>query len=155
MMNIKVLAEGVETEAEVHCMLQAGIDHFQGYFFARPEVETLAGEADIVALADGFPVPCRTPPKVSRPPDALPVSSIARRNDTFQGAMIHALKRFRFQEIKSMAEICLARNLPLPNSRSTVYVPSLPCPPLTPVDCHHESHPLRSFFGAAEARHAA
>jgi len=59
LMKFKVLAEGVETEAETHTLLELGIDLFQGYFFAKPAVETFACEADIPALAIGFPVPYR------------------------------------------------------------------------------------------------
>ncbi|MBQ0001889.1 MAG: bifunctional diguanylate cyclase/phosphodiesterase, partial [Clostridiales bacterium] len=34
--NMLVLAEGVETMAELHCLLTMGVDMFQGYLFARP-----------------------------------------------------------------------------------------------------------------------
>ena len=54
LMKFKVLAEGVETEAEAATLLQAGVALFQGYLFARPQVETFVGEADIAALVDGF-----------------------------------------------------------------------------------------------------
>ena len=54
LMKFKVLAEGVETEAEAATLLQAGVALFQGYLFARPQVETFVGEADIAALIDGF-----------------------------------------------------------------------------------------------------
>lgn len=53
LMKFRVLAEGVETEAETLTLRQAGVELFQGYFFARPQVETFATEADIAALADG------------------------------------------------------------------------------------------------------
>ncbi len=49
LMQFKVLAEGVETEAETHTLLKLGIDLFQGYFFAKPAVECFACEADIPA----------------------------------------------------------------------------------------------------------
>lgn len=39
-LNITVLAEGVETEAEVRTLHDAGVDLFQGYHFARPKLET-------------------------------------------------------------------------------------------------------------------
>ncbi len=39
-LNIKLLAEGVETEAELQVLKAAGIDLFQGYYFAKPMVET-------------------------------------------------------------------------------------------------------------------
>jgi EAL domain-containing protein (putative c-di-GMP-specific phosphodiesterase class I) len=54
LLKFKVLAEGVETEAEALTLRTAGVDLFQGYFFARPQVETFVTEADIAALADGF-----------------------------------------------------------------------------------------------------
>ena len=39
-MGVVVLAEGVETEAELTALRQADISLFQGYYFARPRVET-------------------------------------------------------------------------------------------------------------------
>lgn len=39
-LDIKLLAEGVETEAELTILKAAGITLFQGYYFARPQVET-------------------------------------------------------------------------------------------------------------------
>lgn len=59
LMKFKVLAEGVETEAEARALLETGVDLFQGYYFAKPEIETFVREADIVALTKGFPVPCK------------------------------------------------------------------------------------------------
>jgi EAL domain-containing protein (putative c-di-GMP-specific phosphodiesterase class I) len=41
-MNIIVLAEGVETEAELMTLKAAGITLFQGYYFAKPQLETFA-----------------------------------------------------------------------------------------------------------------
>lgn len=40
-LDIKVLAEGVETEAEFAVLKSAGVTLFQGYFFAKPGFETL------------------------------------------------------------------------------------------------------------------
>lgn len=40
-LNIRVLAEGIETEAEMHWLQQAGIELMQGYWFARPALEAL------------------------------------------------------------------------------------------------------------------
>lgn len=57
LMRFKVLAEGVETEAETRTLHKLGIDLFQGYFFAKPAVETFACEADLPALADDFAIP--------------------------------------------------------------------------------------------------
>jgi len=60
LLKIRVLAEGVETEAETQTLHEAGVDLFQGYFFARPEVETFVTEADIPALTNGCSIPYRT-----------------------------------------------------------------------------------------------
>lgn len=40
-LNINVIAEGVETTAELQQLLALGINLYQGYLFARPEFETL------------------------------------------------------------------------------------------------------------------
>ncbi|WP_286399436.1 EAL domain-containing protein [Pseudarthrobacter defluvii] len=40
-LGIKVLAEGIETEEEFRVLKAAGIRLFQGYWFAKPEFETL------------------------------------------------------------------------------------------------------------------
>ncbi len=37
--NYKVLAEGVETENEVRILRQFGVDYFQGFYFAKPDLE--------------------------------------------------------------------------------------------------------------------
>ncbi|MFK7791997.1 MAG: EAL domain-containing protein [Devosiaceae bacterium] len=60
LMKLQVLAEGVETEAETHCLLGLGVYLLQGYFFAKPQVEDFVQEKDIKAIADGFPVPSQT-----------------------------------------------------------------------------------------------
>lgn len=49
-LEITVLAEGVEERAEVVSLHDAGIDLFQGYYFARPELETFRSAADIAPL---------------------------------------------------------------------------------------------------------
>lgn len=49
-MNIRVLAEGVETADELRLLGQAGITLFQGYYFARPALEHFVAEPDIPAL---------------------------------------------------------------------------------------------------------
>jgi EAL domain-containing protein (putative c-di-GMP-specific phosphodiesterase class I) len=41
-LGITVLAEGVETEAELATLRGAGISLFQGYYFAKPQIETFA-----------------------------------------------------------------------------------------------------------------
>lgn len=38
----QLLAEGVETREELECLIELGIDLFQGYYFAKPELEALA-----------------------------------------------------------------------------------------------------------------
>jgi len=38
-LSIEVLAEGIETEAELRPLVSAGVRLFQGYFFARPALE--------------------------------------------------------------------------------------------------------------------
>ena len=42
-----VLAEGVETKAELECLLGLGIRYYQGYYFARPELERLITTAEL------------------------------------------------------------------------------------------------------------
>ena len=50
-LDITVLAEGVETEAELMTLKAAGITLFQGYYFAMPQLETFAapGELNLAA----------------------------------------------------------------------------------------------------------
>lgn len=47
LLGCKVLAEGVETAAELAYLAGQGIDWFQGYFFARPQLEQLQSEAEL------------------------------------------------------------------------------------------------------------
>jgi len=49
-LQVTVLAEGVENAAELATLHGAGIDLFQGYYFARPELETFHSSADIAPL---------------------------------------------------------------------------------------------------------
>ncbi|MFN3226681.1 MAG: EAL domain-containing protein [Hyphomicrobiales bacterium] len=51
LMKLKVLAEGVETEDEMYALVEAGVTLLQGYYFARPELETFVTEDEIPALA--------------------------------------------------------------------------------------------------------
>ena len=48
-LGIKVLAEGIETEAEYVTLKAAGITLFQGYWFAKPAFEALPGVSRDVA----------------------------------------------------------------------------------------------------------
>lgn len=48
-LECKVVAEGIESEAEVGVLRELGVDYFQGYLFARPELEALP-EPDAAAL---------------------------------------------------------------------------------------------------------
>ncbi|MDT3335255.1 EAL domain-containing protein [Shewanella sp. SP1S1-7] len=40
-LNTRVLAEGVESEAELNYLAGIGIEYFQGYYFAKPKLEYL------------------------------------------------------------------------------------------------------------------
>lgn len=44
---INVIAEGIETRDEAHCLSDLGISMMQGYWFGRPQFESAAREADI------------------------------------------------------------------------------------------------------------
>ncbi len=50
-LGVTVLAEGIETAAELECLRAAGIKLFQGYYFAKPEVETFRTEHELPVLA--------------------------------------------------------------------------------------------------------
>ncbi|UIJ72713.1 EAL domain-containing protein [Aurantimonas sp. HBX-1] len=54
-LDIAVLAEGVETEAEFMALKAAGVRLFQGYWFAKPAFEALPalGHAALAALQNG------------------------------------------------------------------------------------------------------
>ncbi|MBF2054066.1 MAG: EAL domain-containing protein [Candidatus Sericytochromatia bacterium] len=41
-LNIQVIAEGIETAAELAVLQDMGLEYFQGYYFARPAFEALA-----------------------------------------------------------------------------------------------------------------
>jgi EAL domain-containing protein (putative c-di-GMP-specific phosphodiesterase class I) len=47
-LSIEIIAEGVETAQEYHWLLDAGINIFQGYYFARPAFEALPDVANKV-----------------------------------------------------------------------------------------------------------
>lgn len=40
-LGVSLIAEGIESAEEVHCLRDLGIQRFQGYYFARPEIECL------------------------------------------------------------------------------------------------------------------
>ena len=46
--GIKVLAEGVETRAEMETLVSHGVDYLQGYYIARPQLEVAPVEPDIL-----------------------------------------------------------------------------------------------------------
>lgn len=50
-LGITLLAEGVETEAELTILRAAGIKLFQGYYFARPQVEAFQTMTDMALAA--------------------------------------------------------------------------------------------------------
>jgi EAL domain-containing protein (putative c-di-GMP-specific phosphodiesterase class I) len=50
-LDIRILAEGVETAAEMEYFLQRGVTLMQGYYFAKPGFECLP-EVDLDALPD-------------------------------------------------------------------------------------------------------
>lgn len=50
-LNITLLAEGIETEAELLAIKALGIRLFQGYYFARPQVETFQSLTEIARAA--------------------------------------------------------------------------------------------------------
>lgn len=41
-LNIRVIAEGIESRAELHTLKSMGIELFQGFYFARPAFESVA-----------------------------------------------------------------------------------------------------------------
>jgi EAL domain-containing protein (putative c-di-GMP-specific phosphodiesterase class I) len=51
-LGISVLAEGIETEAEMLVLRAAGVSLMQGYLFARPQIETFETESTIPHLGD-------------------------------------------------------------------------------------------------------
>jgi EAL domain-containing protein (putative c-di-GMP-specific phosphodiesterase class I) len=46
-LGVKIIAEGVEEEAELNALTELGVHLFQGYFFARPAFDTVTPDADI------------------------------------------------------------------------------------------------------------
>jgi EAL domain-containing protein (putative c-di-GMP-specific phosphodiesterase class I) len=48
-LDIAVLAEGVETEAELQALRAAGISLFQGYLFGKPQLETFQTMQELTA----------------------------------------------------------------------------------------------------------
>lgn len=50
LLGCRLLAEGVESLAELQWLSCIGIDWFQGYLFAKPQLEMLQTAADIALL---------------------------------------------------------------------------------------------------------
>jgi EAL domain-containing protein (putative c-di-GMP-specific phosphodiesterase class I) len=50
-LGVKLVAEGVETAAELKVIREAGVRFVQGYYFAKPSFERLLTAADIPALS--------------------------------------------------------------------------------------------------------
>lgn len=50
-LNITLLAEGIETQAEFDVLRSLGISLFQGYYFARPQVETFQTMTELARAA--------------------------------------------------------------------------------------------------------
>ncbi|MDE6678368.1 MAG: EAL domain-containing protein, partial [Ruminococcus sp.] len=46
--NVKVVAEGVETEGELRTVIESGVDFLQGYFINRPVFEPQPVEQEVV-----------------------------------------------------------------------------------------------------------
>ena len=46
-LNTRVLAEGIETEAELNYLAGIGIEYFQGYYFAKPQLEYLSSYEEL------------------------------------------------------------------------------------------------------------
>jgi len=52
-LGLGVIAEGVETEAQVQALRLAGASHMQGYFFSRPVTADRALEMALTGTVDG------------------------------------------------------------------------------------------------------
>ena len=46
-LGTKVLAEGVESKAELDYLVACGINWYQGYYFAKPQLEKLLAHSEI------------------------------------------------------------------------------------------------------------
>jgi EAL domain-containing protein (putative c-di-GMP-specific phosphodiesterase class I) len=62
-LGVRVVAEGVETVEELACLLDLGFDLFQGFFFARPALESLPA-IDFAGLAARLAAAPRPDPTV-------------------------------------------------------------------------------------------
>lgn len=50
-LDLTILAEGIETEAEANALQEAGVHLFQGYYFAKPCLETFLPRSEIAGIA--------------------------------------------------------------------------------------------------------
>ncbi|WP_052128802.1 EAL domain-containing protein [Neosynechococcus sphagnicola] len=66
-LNIRVIAEGVETEAELATLQTYGIYLFQGFLFAKPALESLPAISDLARYASKTPSPKGQEGRVSSP----------------------------------------------------------------------------------------
>jgi len=58
-LGVSVIAEGIESADEVHCLRDLGIQRFQGYYFARPEIECLPTVRALDDLISSDPIELR------------------------------------------------------------------------------------------------
>jgi len=50
-LDLTVIAEGIETRAELETLQEVGIELFQGFLFAKPAVEALPGVAGFSSMS--------------------------------------------------------------------------------------------------------
>ena len=62
-LSMKVIAEGVETEAQRRFLHDVGCDEFQGYLFA-PALDALSFEQSLPVAAAVVALPRKNPPRI-------------------------------------------------------------------------------------------